>query len=230
MVVGHRLLRAVFIAAGFLITTTSFAPAAVLTRQFTGTVTSVDATGAALGISLGDPISGSFTWDTASLTTTPPTSIAFQTHRTGFPFPTPIAPNSLNVTIGSYVVPNLTSEVFAVVVGNNTTILTPPHLVPEDSVGVSRYVNMTSPGQLSGIRVFFHDTDLTTLTGADEPTEEEMDKFSLGLFELYTNSTFTPGAVIGSIQLTPVPEPATCVMALSVFVVLFGCAARKKPA
>ncbi|MBX9789548.1 MAG: hypothetical protein K2Y37_11595 [Pirellulales bacterium] len=49
------------IAATSFLATTSRAPAAPLTRQFTGTITSVGSAATALGIAVGDPITGSFT-------------------------------------------------------------------------------------------------------------------------------------------------------------------------
>lgn len=137
------------IAAAWLVATTARAPAATLTRLFSGTITSVGSAATALGIAVGDPITGSFTWDATTLSSGSP----FLGGLFAYQKASPIAPNSLNVTIGSFVVPALAGEGFGVYVGNDV----PPPVVASkmDLVAISRAIGFGSevPGQVSGGRL-----------------------------------------------------------------------------
>lgn len=209
------------ILVGLLVATTSSTFAATLTRQFTGTITTLGS-GGKLGIALGDPISGSFTWDTSTLGA----PVLFGGATLYFATSSPIAPNALSVTIGSYIPPAFLNENFGIAVFDNS-------IDGHDAVQVGRSWNPPSSpgGVLSSVSVTFATADLTRFSDESIPTEDQVRDLEVGLLRLFFSPALTGSAMVeGTIQLVPVPEPTACTLALPAVVALVGYAIRRRAA
>ncbi|MBX9789547.1 MAG: hypothetical protein K2Y37_11590 [Pirellulales bacterium] len=129
------------------------------------------------------------------------------------------------MTIGSFVVPALAGEGFGVYVGNDVV---PPVVASKmDMVAISRAIGFGSevPGQVRGVAAAFGDSDLAHLSGTALPTEAQMANFETGQLTLTVGPPITSGgAVVGSIQLVPVPEPGTRTLTLVAGIMLLGLA------
>ncbi len=179
--------------------------AALVTVNFSGTITSIDdPNGYISGSSVGDPFSGTLVYSTGLAAGVPGANPSIYTY---LPSTTPAfaAPLGITVTVGSHTFSSSYTGLMQITVQNNLAGAYP------DVFGAVADVNVGNTYTLAGIAL--GDSTGTALSSTDLPTSLDLSKFTVGDFNLVTPNGAGTNIFEGVINLNAVPEPSSLALA-----------------